>query len=574
MSTNDVRGPIDSAWNIGQRPFISHRTVFGTLVVLYKKATLPLVKLPLSNYWEDQIAFNKSVAECIQHLNQFSSVDSPSVTEFLDKLNHQRTIGQRPFTTHRGIPGKLAILYKKVTLPLVRLPLCNYWEDQITFNNSIVECVKYLDQPAFFDFHTAIELADKLNDEWSIGQRPFTTHRGILGKLAILYKKVTLPLVRLPLCNYWEDQIAFNKIVTEHIQYNIYRFSPSSKLANNFRRTENVRSISSPDLANDSYLKKSVKKMLKPLLSPLIRYINKSLIGPVEQQMETLYTILDQKIETIDAKTGNRSRQIIERTDYLFEELDKKLETTLARLRSIDLNSEQGMVLSDKEYYQFTNLFRGDVHLIEERQKEYLEYFKNCNRVIDLGCGRGEFVQLLRNHNIQAIGIDTNREMVEFCKKEGLPVEEADSISYLSKCPENSLDGIFSAQVVEHLSVANVRLLLELAYRALKPDGCCIIETPNPMSLYAYSHYFHLDVTHKKPLHPQALRFLMEISGFKGLEIKFTSPVSQNDLLPEIKATDQMSEDVRTKLEEVNRIIHRLNQVIFGWQDYAVVGRK
>ena len=146
--------------------------------------------------------------------------------------------------------------------------------------------------------------------------------------------------------------------------------------------------------------------------------------------------------------------------------------------------------------------------------------------VLDIGCGRGEFLELLAGAGVSARGIDLNHEMAETCRARGLDVTEADAVGYLSALPDGSLGGLFAAQVVEHLQPAYLLAFLELAFHKLRPGGRLVLETLNPACWVAFFESYIRDITHVWPLHPETLQYLVVASGFTSADIEYRSPVA------------------------------------------------
>ncbi len=166
----------------------------------------------------------------------------------------------------------------------------------------------------------------------------------------------------------------------------------------------------------------------------------------------------------------------------------------------------------------FSDLFRGSEVFIAERQRAYLPFFNRRKNVIDLGCGRGEFLRLLREEGIQAVGIDLDSAMVQRCAAQGLQVVEADALEYLRNLPEGSLDAIFCAQFIEHLDAKQLDELLTLVQSRLRKGGIFIAETVNPES-YEAQKAFYVDLSHQRPIFPQVLLYLCREAGFPTARI-------------------------------------------------------
>lgn len=172
------------------------------------------------------------------------------------------------------------------------------------------------------------------------------------------------------------------------------------------------------------------------------------------------------------------------------------------------------------DYFGFEKVFRGSEELIKERQKGYVEWFRRKNMVLDIGCGRGEFLELLKEEGINAIGVDLNIDMIRICKRKGLNVVHSDFMDYLSKIPDNEFDGIFSAQFIEHIKPEQIHTFLRKAYLKLRPGGVLVVETVNPYNL-AQFRFFHVDPTHERPIYPEVAQFLGQTAGFNNIEVKY-----------------------------------------------------
>jgi len=224
-------------------------------------------------------------------------------------------------------------------------------------------------------------------------------------------------------------------------------------------------------------------------------------------------------------------------------------------------------------YFLFEERFRGSRRDIKNRQLEFLSYFKKCSRVLDIGCGRGEFLEILTEHQIGGIGIDSDPDMVAYCRSRQLVVEHADAITYLETLEDKSLDGIFIDQVVEHLEPEYLVRLLALCHQKMKFGYHIVVETVNPLSFVSFVN-FYIDMTHKRPVHPETLQYLFSASGFRECEKKFFSPVSDEGRLKQIEGTVDLNETDRKNVDVYNHNVTMLNTVLFGAQDYAVVGKK
>jgi SAM-dependent methyltransferase len=222
------------------------------------------------------------------------------------------------------------------------------------------------------------------------------------------------------------------------------------------------------------------------------------------------------------------------------------------------------------DYFAFEARMRGPTTDVSRRQKRYVEYFRDAGPVLDLGCGRGEFLGLLRSAGIDARGVDLDPDMVAFGTEEGLEVEEGEAVTHLEKLADASLGGIFAAQVVEHLPPAAIIRLLELAVAKLAPRGVLVLETVNPLSFFSLRHYF-ADLSHVQPLVPDTLELLAQQAGFREVEIRFMNEPPAEDRLRSVDLPAGILPEASREALEHN--VARLNEVVFGPQDYALVAR-
>ena len=219
------------------------------------------------------------------------------------------------------------------------------------------------------------------------------------------------------------------------------------------------------------------------------------------------------------------------------------------------------------DYFSFEDRYRGDEKLIHDRQREYLEYFRGRNDVVDVGCGRGEFLELMRENGISARGVELGLDQVLLCREKGLDVVQEDLFTFLESQPDESLGGLFSAQVIEHLSAQDQLRYVALAYQKTSPGSPVIFETINALSLYAVLNNYLLDPTHVRLVHPKLLEFAMQSAKFRDVQLKFMAPVSEYRI-PSL----QLGNVVATNLADFNDGIAHLNELVYGPQDFAAIG--
>ena len=290
---------------------------------------------------------------------------------------------------------------------------------------------------------------------------------------------------------------------------------------------------------------------------------------------------VSQRIELINEAQGGMNARLEARIAALEQEnaflkgrqqaiLDN-LSVVNENLRNINAQAEKERAEAELEldYFDFENYFRGPREKIKESQAGYLHYYQGHDNVLDIGSGRGEFLEVLKAGGVEATGIDLNEDFVRYCNEElGLSVLCGDGIAYLRDQAESSVGGIFASQVIEHLTPAQLIQFLRLAYQKLEKDAYIILETPNPMSLAVFTHAFYIDPSHVKPVHPLTVKYIMERAGYREIEIIFTPGSRLEGGLPALKG-----EGIENA-EAFNRAVAELNDVIYGSQDYAVIARK
>jgi O-antigen chain-terminating methyltransferase len=207
------------------------------------------------------------------------------------------------------------------------------------------------------------------------------------------------------------------------------------------------------------------------------------------------------------------------------------------------------------DYGRFAERFRGSEEYVRAGQQFYKPYFAGRSDVLDIGCGRGEFLEMMREMGVPARGIDLGDESVALCRHKGLDAEKADLFEYLDALPEASLDGIFCSQVVEHIAPDRLPAMIRLAASRLRRGGVIAIETPNPECLAIFATHFYLDPTHQRPVPHQLLAFYLEEFGMGNIDVRRLSPAVET--MPSLRS---LPEDFR--------------EAFFGGLDYAITARK
>ena len=333
-----------------------------------------------------------------------------------------------------------------------------------------------------------------------------------------------------------------------------------------------------PGLHNQAFqaLKKSMARSLSWYTRSL-RQFQAAVARALQEQLRLLAAIL-QKHGILQNHIARLDTRLDELHGLRIDERLRSLELKLRRLDSQGArtpeqtaqaggspanNGRSGSPL-EFDYFLFQEYHRGSEALIKERQENYIAYFRGHSPVWDLGCGRGEFLELLRECGISCQGVDSNHDAIQLCRDKGLPVALGDIFEFMENAADGSIGGIFSAQVIEHLPVELQFQFVELCCSKLKPGSPLVLETINPECVFALVRNFYLDPTHIRPVHPELLKFVLESKGFRDVQVSFSGPVEGKYLEKPSWADDP-------KLQEMGRTLTNLNNFVFGFQDYAVI---
>jgi len=190
--------------------------------------------------------------------------------------------------------------------------------------------------------------------------------------------------------------------------------------------------------------------------------------------------------------------------------------------------------------------------------------------VADLGCGRGEFLELLREASIDGLGVEANAGFVQECSRKELDVSQGDLLAFLQAREAGSLGGVFAAQVAEHLPAPVLAAMLAAAHRSLRPGGLLVLETVNPRSVVGFLEVYNRDLTHERPLHPETLSFMAAAAGFSDVRVELRSPVEPAARLQALPAGELPAAVVET----LNENFERLNGLLYGPLEYALYARR
>jgi SAM-dependent methyltransferase len=317
----------------------------------------------------------------------------------------------------------------------------------------------------------------------------------------------------------------------------------------------------------------------------------REIAGTLIRYFQRLLPVIDARDRVASALSTTRAELVLESFDRRLEAMGRRVEGLLAlrdrlgavseEVRAVRATLDAGapppavaaaaaQAAADSTYAAFENRFRGSADDIRERLESYAGLFEGLAPVVDLGCGRGEFLETLRARGIEARGVEGNAHLSRECRLKGLDVTLGDLLAFLRAVPDASLGGVFAAQVAEHLPPTVLDQMLRESHRTLRPGGLLVLETVNPRSVVGFLEVYNRDLTHERPLHPETLSFLAAACGFTDVRVELRSPV---DPAARLQAVPAFGLPPRVA-ETLNENIARLNGLLYGPQEYALLARR
>lgn len=298
----------------------------------------------------------------------------------------------------------------------------------------------------------------------------------------------------------------------------------------------------------------------------------RTIIGEQKELFELLNARHSLEQPTADASLEEQVRQLSQRIEDLRAEI-------LRQQRLADLLDEHARWLDrgapalkelraamyeerhhlDALYASFEDQFRGESAEVKERLRYYLPFLEEAgikSGILDIGCGRGDWLELLREEGIEAEAVDSNAVLVERCLRSGFKVAHSDALLHLRSLPDAALNAVSAFHVVEHLPFETLVNLLDEIHRALKPGGLLMLETPSPENLVVAASNFYSDPTHNRPVSAHTLKFILKERGFDDIRLQFLHPVEGSPFETEDKSLES------------------LHMWFYGPRDYAIVGSK
>jgi 2-polyprenyl-3-methyl-5-hydroxy-6-metoxy-1,4-benzoquinol methylase len=389
------------------------------------------------------------------------------------------------------------------------------------------------------------ELAERLNRQWRLAAPPAAP---------TLTQRVLQPL-RLALALLLRPQQAFNSTVVQHLNH----VHETNDLLRQMLGDVFVRTDALFEHVDEQF------RQIEPLLDDLHR--SQQMFAASERRVLDAVAAMREEHAQIRTTVGVLRHETQQLTKAIGRAGAGAGAGVAAAAPSGALSAADPL---SHKYVGFEDEFRGSADAIRAGLAAYAPLFAGAANVLDVGCGRGEFLSLLRDSGVSARGIDLNEAMVEVCRERGLDAAVADAVAYLREQPDASLGGLFAAQVVEHLPPAYLTQLLDVAFDKLRPGAVIVLETINPACWFAFFSSYIRDITHERPLHPETLKYLLVATGFQQVEIRYSAPYPAQDKLQAVAATG-LSVDAANTL---NANAEKINQLLFTYLDYAAIGRR
>ena len=320
------------------------------------------------------------------------------------------------------------------------------------------------------------------------------------------------------------------------------------------------------------FIKKALRKSLRWYIVPVAEQQSRFNLAVLDihdrflGELSAFRSEVGQMRKTIDLHVGDTEKRL----DLLRSDMEQLSQGTA----QVDGEESSIQMLpsarEDLEYRAFEDRHRGSFDDIRKLLAIYLPHFKGRRRVLDIGCGRGEFLEMLKEENIASYGVDLDEGMVEAARARGVEAYAGDAIAHLRTLNPGDIDGIFSSQVAEHLRTSDLLTMVDLCYRKLAPGGVIVIETPNPETLFIFHAFFYVDLTHIKPIHPEAMKWTLEAAGFRDVQIERILPVPKGARLDRLPEDAEDTASWRTMASN----IERLNNLLYGPQHFAAIARK
>jgi 2-polyprenyl-3-methyl-5-hydroxy-6-metoxy-1,4-benzoquinol methylase len=391
------------------------------------------------------------------------------------------------------------------------------------------------------------------------------SHRkGIIGKIIVKVKRKILQLI-------WDGLLKEYFTSEREYQSNLVRFLNDVAKYTDARDAQNFWELVKKIDVDTTKAIERVERVADEQ-SGDIRRTERELI----ENIDNIRRDLSQSVASVQSTVARHQAQL-----NTVESVAKGLESIVARLsvpKVKDLPAASEKEAQDfsagYSYLLLENRYRGSEQEISARMQHYPNIFTGAKApVLEIGGGRGELQRLFKAAQINSYMVDMDAAMVEAALNSGVDAKLGDGISHLRSLEDHSLSGVIACQVVEHLTKAQLEDLIKLCQKKVVSGGKVVFETINPQSVLALSSNYFRDLTHVFPMHPDTLGYIMELAGFKSVNVSYLSPVPNEGLLRQIPVSEYMSPSWAHSVELLNHNINQLNSLLYGYQEFYIVGQ-
>ena len=318
-----------------------------------------------------------------------------------------------------------------------------------------------------------------------------------------------------------------------------------------------------------------VKTEVSREVNDKVGLVKTEISGKIDDRVSMVKTeigeVIESKVNEVVATINND----IENKAWLADILERRIKTIEHSNRNTRESAYMNyFVFSDEMGEAWTKISGRPVETPTVFE-ESIKLFTQCKNVLEIGCGRGYFLQMLKENGIGGYGIELNDDFVKYCQRLGLEVKKIDALTHLNSIEDKSIDGIFMGQVIEHLPPDVSHDVLKLCYQKLQYGAYLVVVTPNILNVMVSTNLFYMDPTHVNHVHPEVIKFLLRSCGYRDIQERFYQPIPDEYKLKKIDLCDTSNTEEQKKfLGIMNYNIDMLNNLLFGNRDYAVIAKK
>jgi len=435
---------------------------------------------------------------------------------------------------------------------------------------------------------------DYLNRYWDIhAEYSISSHRPITGRFLIKGRQLVHGEVRRYMDLIVGKQIEFNAHLVRLINGLIPSFDDKNRQVRTEIRGEVddkvglVKTEVSREVDDKVGLVKTeisrevddkvdlVKTEVSREVTDKVGLVKTEISGKIDDRVSLVKTEIGEMIESkVNGVVATINKDIVNKA-WLADILER-------RIKTIELSNRNTPESAYMNYFVFSDEMGEAWTKISGRSvetptvfEESIKLFTQCKNVLEIGCGRGYFLQMLKENGIGGYGIELNEDFVKYCQRLGLEVKKIDALTHLNSIEDKSIDGIFMGQVVEHLPPDVSHDVLKLCYQKLQYGAYLVVVTPNILNVIVSTNLFYMDPTHVNHVHPEVIKFLLRSCGYRDIQERFYQPIPDEYKLKKIDFGDTSNtEDQKKFLGIMNYNIDMLNNLLFGNRDYAVIAKK